>query len=272
MSRISAPGAVREYLHQFARTFTAPLTRELKERGLEALKAHLERLYQLEGARFSIKFSPDELILSVDACPAVGHVRKIGLAVSPHFVETTRTVNAAICEGTPFAFDLLEYDPEPAGASSASSEGTMISCTEFIPAYSELFKFLEQKGGQAGGPDFWNYLSDTFLGNLRDLAAAERDPRLLALLEPHAQRGSRRLHHGVGREGGVPDCHAPLPLQRAAPRTPHIEPYRDYCRHCDVLYRRVLEPLGYEYIIDLSETDKARCAVTVRKRRRSCPV
>jgi hypothetical protein len=106
------PGAVREYLHQFARTFYAPLTRELKERGLEALKAHLERLYQLEGARFSIKFSPNELILSVDACPAVGHVRKIGLAVSPHFVETTRTVNAAICEGTPFAFDLLEYDPE----------------------------------------------------------------------------------------------------------------------------------------------------------------
>ena len=25
----------------------------------------------------------------------------------------------------------------------------MISCAEFIPAYSELFKFLEQKGGKA---------------------------------------------------------------------------------------------------------------------------
>jgi hypothetical protein len=26
----------------------------------------------------------------------------------------------------------------------------------------------------------------------------------------------------------------------------------------------VLEPLGYEYEVDLSETDQARCAVTVR--------
>ncbi|OGD21547.1 MAG: hypothetical protein A2W03_12290 [Candidatus Aminicenantes bacterium RBG_16_63_16] len=105
-------GAVREYLHQFARTFYSPLSRDLKERGLEALKTHLEKLYKLEGAKFSIKFSPDELILSVDACPAVGHIRKMGLPVSPQFSETTRTVNAAICEGTGYEFELLEYDPE----------------------------------------------------------------------------------------------------------------------------------------------------------------
>ena len=32
--------------------------------------------------------------------------------VSPLFVETTRTVNEAICEGTPFAFELVEYDEQ----------------------------------------------------------------------------------------------------------------------------------------------------------------
>ena len=26
----------------------------------------------------------------------------------------------------------------------------------------------------------------------------------------------------------------------------HIKPYRDYCEHCDALYRTVLEPLGYK--------------------------
>ena len=45
----------------------------------------------------------------------------------------------------------------------------MISCTEFIPAYSELFKFLEQKGGKAAVVKFWEHLSDAFLTNLRDL-------------------------------------------------------------------------------------------------------
>ena len=112
LERNFGAGAVREYLRQFAQAFYAPLTRELKDRGLAALKAHLERLYRTEGAEFTIVFSADELVLRVAACPAVGHIRKLGLAVSPHFAETTRTVNAAICEGTPFAFELLEYDPE----------------------------------------------------------------------------------------------------------------------------------------------------------------
>ena len=48
----------------------------------------------------------------------------------------------------------------------------MISCTEFIPAYSELFKFLEKKGGEEAVLDFWNFLSDTYLTGLRDLVAA----------------------------------------------------------------------------------------------------
>ena len=47
----------------------------------------------------------------------------------------------------------------------------MISCTEFIPAYSELFKFLESKGGKRRlCLEYWEYLSDTGLDNLRDQA------------------------------------------------------------------------------------------------------
>ena len=48
----------------------------------------------------------------------------------------------------------------------------MIPCTEFIPAYSELFAFLEESRGRDAVRDFWNYLSDTFLRTLRDLVAA----------------------------------------------------------------------------------------------------
>jgi len=45
----------------------------------------------------------------------------------------------------------------------------------------------------------------------------------------------------------------------------HIEPYHDYCGHCDVLYRRVLEPLGFICKADLSETDKAACVFEMLK-------
>jgi hypothetical protein len=45
----------------------------------------------------------------------------------------------------------------------------------------------------------------------------------------------------------------------------HIEPYHNYCGHCGVLYRRVLEPMGYIYEYDMSNVDRAACALTIRK-------
>lgn len=112
LERNFGAGAVRDYLRQFARNFYAPLRAALAERGLEALREHLESLYRTEGAAFDLSCSADELVLRVPACPAVGRIREMGLALSPQFSETTRTVNAAICEGTPFAFELVEYDEE----------------------------------------------------------------------------------------------------------------------------------------------------------------
>ena len=39
----------------------------------------------------------------------------------------------------------------------------MISCTEFIPAYSEGFKFLEQINGKDEVKKFWKELSEIYL-------------------------------------------------------------------------------------------------------------
>jgi len=54
----------------------------------------------------------DELLLKVEACPAVTHMREHGYGVAPLFYETGRTVYAAICEDTPFALEWLWYDEE----------------------------------------------------------------------------------------------------------------------------------------------------------------
>ncbi len=110
--------AVRGYLRQFARAFYAGLTQAIVERGLIALREHLERIYALEGGQISITCSEDELLLNVEACPAVTHMRGHGYAVAPLFYETSRTVYAAICEGTPFALEWLAYDEE-SGQSAA---------------------------------------------------------------------------------------------------------------------------------------------------------
>ena len=144
----------------------------------------------------------------------------------------------------------------------------MISCTEFIPAYSELFKFLHQRGGKSAVVDFWNFLSDAYLGNLREL------------VQKHGIRGcweywSRTLNEEAADFSMELDEEAGefrivmhhCPSKGRLLELSHLQPYPEYCEHCDVLYRRVLEPLGYEMIVDLSHCDQARCAATVRRRR-----
>jgi DNA-binding GntR family transcriptional regulator len=111
--------AVREYLRQFARAYYAPLSAALRERGLVAMKEHLQRIYEAEGGRITLCWCDDagaqqaaSLLLEVEACPAVTHMRQRGYAVAELFRETTRTVYEAICEDTPFAVEVLEYDDE----------------------------------------------------------------------------------------------------------------------------------------------------------------
>ncbi len=142
----------------------------------------------------------------------------------------------------------------------------MISCTEFIPAYSELFKYLEKKGGKDAVVDFWNYLSDHFLTSLRDLVV-ENGIRGCWIywektLKEEAADFTMELDEDEGRFSII--MHH-CPSKGRLLEYDHIEPYRDYCQHCDVLYRRVLEPLGYTYELDMSGTDQARCSIVIRE-------
>ena len=102
--------SVRSYLRQYAKSFHAPLIRRLRRRGLVALKEYFENIYAVEKAPLRLKLTKDELILKTDFCPAVKHIRAMHQAVSPLFSETERAVYEAICEKTPFAFELASYD------------------------------------------------------------------------------------------------------------------------------------------------------------------
>jgi hypothetical protein len=51
----------------------------------------------------------------------------------------------------------------------------------------------------------------------------------------------------------------------------HFKAYPDYCGHCDVLYRRVLEPLGYDVYLDMSGCDRATCHFYVLRKGSNAP-
>ncbi len=144
----------------------------------------------------------------------------------------------------------------------------MISCTEFIPAYSELFKFLERQGGPEAVEDFWKYLSDRFLGNLQS-AVEENGLRGCWIYWNHTlNEEAADFTMTLDEDEGVLtiEMHH-CPSMGKLLQTEHIAPYPKYCQHCDVLYRRVLEPLGFTYEVDLSRAPtEARCALRLQKR------
>lgn len=144
----------------------------------------------------------------------------------------------------------------------------MIPCTHFIAAYSELFGYLERAGGTQAVDDFWAYLSDNFLGNLESLVREHgirgcwdywshtlNEEAADFTLELDEQLGEFRiLMHRCPSKGRLLEC-------------ANIEPYHDYCRHCDVIYRRVLERLGYECTLDMTRCGEAACELVVRTRK-----
>lgn len=141
----------------------------------------------------------------------------------------------------------------------------MIPCTDFIPAYSELFKYLEEKGGKEAVYGFWNYISDNYLGNFKQI------------VEEKGLRGcweywSRALNEEAADFTMVFDEDAEefritmhnCPSKGLLMKLKHMEPYHDYCAHCGTLYSRILEPAGFSFEVDFSQIDKARCATVIR--------
>ncbi len=103
--------AVREYLWSFATSYYAPLREQLQAGDLAALAEHFRRIYAVEEAEADIQQDADSLTIRVPSCPAVRHIRSLGQEPDAAFVETTRTVNEALCADTPFAAELVTYDP-----------------------------------------------------------------------------------------------------------------------------------------------------------------
>ncbi len=103
--------AVRDYLRAFATRYYAPLRERLRAGDLAALADHIRQTYAAEEAEVALTQSPDELLVRVPVCPAVRHIRRLGQEPDTAFAETTRTVNEALCADTPFAAELVSYDP-----------------------------------------------------------------------------------------------------------------------------------------------------------------
>lgn len=142
----------------------------------------------------------------------------------------------------------------------------MVSCTEFIPAYSQLFNFLEKKEGEEGVMKYWEYISDEYV-----------KPLLAPLLEEFGIEGcykywSKTLNEEAadfemtldGNNFCINMIHCPSKGRLLSYK--HIIPYHNYCGHCTVLYKRVFEKYGLSQDYDISCTDQAKCVLKIFKK------
>lgn len=143
----------------------------------------------------------------------------------------------------------------------------MISCVDFIPAYSILFQYIEEKEGYEGVERYWEYISDeyveTSLGkevrenglkgcwNYWSHSLNEEAADFTMEYDPEEGTFSIDMHH-------CPSKGKLLGLK-------HMKPYEHYCNHCPTLYSRVLEKYGFIYEDDLSNVDRAACSLRVRR-------
>ena len=144
----------------------------------------------------------------------------------------------------------------------------MVSCTEFIPLYSELFKFLEKKGGKEEVLKYWNYISDKYV-----------EPRLGEEVKKYGLKGcwtywNKSLNEEACDftmtydeeknyfEIDMKGC----PSRGMINKLDYMAPYPDYCEHCAVLYSRVLKRYGIEsFDCDYSKVAECKCIERYRE-------
>lgn len=144
----------------------------------------------------------------------------------------------------------------------------MISCTEFIPAYSELFKYIHNRDGYEEVQKFWRFLFKPDGKGIPLVNFVKKDGLKGAVeywkgtLSEEAADTTRWFNL---KEGWVysemhycPSKGRLLKLKEEL----GIEPYPHYCDHCDY-YRSALEMYGLTWIRNHINVDKASCSAII---------
>ena len=144
----------------------------------------------------------------------------------------------------------------------------MISCTEFIPAYSELFSYLEEKHGREEVDRFWKYLfaptgsGIPLINYVRKEGIKGCFSYWAETLNEEAADFKMYLNEKAGwfmlQMNQCPSKGRLLKLKDEI----GIVPYHDYCLHCDS-YRSAIETVGLGYIYNFAGVDKASCSILI---------
>lgn len=142
----------------------------------------------------------------------------------------------------------------------------MISCTEFIPAYSTLFTYLEEKFGPQEVPHYWGLHFDPTKSALYKHLKAEGLKGCFTYWTGtlNEEAADFTMYYDEKRGYYYLDMHHCPSKGRLLKLKEEIgaEPYHGYCLHCDH-YRASAEACGYKYIFNCTGADRASCNILI---------
>jgi hypothetical protein len=139
----------------------------------------------------------------------------------------------------------------------------MISCTEFIPAYSELFKFIDRKLGRQAVYDYWKSLFDPSIAPLNEYLEKYGLEGCFKYWTHTLNEEAADFTLTYDDEAGYYKCEMHhCPSKGRLLELKYMEPFEEYCSHCDY-YRLSAEKNGFVYEYDFSRVDNAQCSLLI---------
>ncbi len=102
--------ATEDYLAQVGSTYFKPLAEELQKDGLQALEKHWKYIFEKEQGEFRTYYDGSALVLEVEKCPAIAHLKKSDQLFTDRYCQTTVIVNKTICSQSGYECT-CEYNP-----------------------------------------------------------------------------------------------------------------------------------------------------------------
>ena len=94
--------ALKEILRKTGRDVYKSIHEKLVKGDASELLEHLNWFYFREKGKYQLTVEENRIVLEVFECPAIRHLRKLGLEPSPHVCLQTSEVNAGMCKDTPW--------------------------------------------------------------------------------------------------------------------------------------------------------------------------
>ena len=94
--------ALKGILRKTGREVYKSIHEKLLKGDASELLEHLNWFYFREKGKYQLTVEENKIVLEVFECPAIRHLRKLGLEPSQHVCLQTSEVNAGMCEGSPW--------------------------------------------------------------------------------------------------------------------------------------------------------------------------